>query len=449
MLNNLLFLLIDFALVGGLILLVGCVAMRFFKQPIERLRIIEWTLAGCLVAPLLQQIPGVPRWSLGLWPQREVAAADERSPIQATPAPEFVAAMGDEYPMPPTISRTESLTPTDPASSIPHPASTDTPFRPQWSWPLAILLAFVAGSLCMIVWLLVGMTSLWRIARRSQPAPERVRELFGRIAGEHHERIRLATTGRLELPIAFGLVRPTILLPQKTVPNRHRSRTARSASPTNSPTSATATCWAWRFCSLLGLAFFYQPLYWQLRRQLRLAQDYLADHHAAQTAEATDYASFLVSLAHRRLGIDTAVGLSIGDGKSNLFRRVTTLLNDRAMLLHIRRRRNLGLAALAITLIAVISTVRFGFAEADEEHTSKIDQYDDPLPDGAILRMGAVAAYQFVERRRLFARRKNDRLLRLGSSRPTLGCRDRQANSSTRRHDRLWKFCRCIFARWQ
>jgi hypothetical protein len=80
MLTNLFYLLIDFALFGGLILLVGCLAMRFFKQPVERLRIIEWTLAGCLLAPLLQQIPGVPRWSLGLWPREEIAMADEPSP---------------------------------------------------------------------------------------------------------------------------------------------------------------------------------------------------------------------------------------------------------------------------------------------------------------------------------------------------------------------------------
>ena len=50
---------------------------------------------------------------------------------------------------------------------------------------------------------------------------------------------------------------------------------------------------------------FYQPLFWWLRRQLRLCQDYLADDRAAALASAEDYAAYLVRLARaHRTGLE-------------------------------------------------------------------------------------------------------------------------------------------------
>jgi WD40 repeat protein len=404
MLNNFLFLLIDFALFGSLILLVGCLALRFFRQPVERLRIIEWTLAGCLLAPLLQQIPGVPRWSLGLWPRAEVAAADEPAPVQAGPSAELVPAMHDELPMRRAIAPTENLLPINPASSIEHPAAVETLPRIQWSWPLTIVSVFAAGAIGMAAWLVLGITALWRISHRSQPAPERVHKIFSTIADHRvsekrghvgkslRDLLRIRTTDRVPLPIAFGLLRPTILLPEQLAKSATDAE-LRFCLAHEFSHVRNGDIRRWRFCTLVSLAFFYHPLYWLLRRQLRLAQDYLADNHAAQTAEATDYATFLVSVAHHRLGLATSAGLSIGDGKSNLFRRVTALLEGRPILLRSRRVWNAALVILAITLIGSISTIRI-HASHDElpiaSDGTKLDSYGDAIPKGAIVRMGTV-----------------------------------------------------------
>src|SRR3954468_7938709 len=56
----------DSAVFGFAILAIGALAVRWRKQPAERLRLIEWTLVACLIAPLLHALPGVPRWSLGI-----------------------------------------------------------------------------------------------------------------------------------------------------------------------------------------------------------------------------------------------------------------------------------------------------------------------------------------------------------------------------------------------
>src|SRR5690606_31462509 len=106
-------------------------------------------------------------------------------------------------------------------------------------------------------------------------------------------------------------------------------------------------------------------------------------------SQEADYASFLVTLAGRRLGLAATAGLSIGGGKSNLYRRVTMVLSSPALRNRLSRPRSVCLALLAITFIGLLSTVRFGAAQAEEE-PAKVDLYGDPLPEGAVMRMGTV-----------------------------------------------------------
>jgi protocatechuate 3,4-dioxygenase beta subunit len=117
---------------------------------------------------------------------------------------------------------------------------------------------------------------------------------------------------------------------------------------------------AWYLASLAQLVFFYQPLYWWLRRQLRLSQDYLADARAAeQAAAAEDYAAYLVLLARRSLGAPVAAALGIADRRSHLYRRILMLIHNRDPL----QRRclgawNLAAVAAAVALVAAVSAVR-------------------------------------------------------------------------------------------
>src|SRR5271169_1245901 len=57
--------LVHAALGGFVFLALGCVAVRFCRQPVRRLRLIELTLLGCLLAPWVNQLPGIPQWFLG------------------------------------------------------------------------------------------------------------------------------------------------------------------------------------------------------------------------------------------------------------------------------------------------------------------------------------------------------------------------------------------------
>ena len=74
---------------GFLILAVAAIAVRFCRQPADRVRIIELALAGAVLAPWAALIPGLPRWHLEVLPPE---------PAQATTASEQVAAASEPEP---------------------------------------------------------------------------------------------------------------------------------------------------------------------------------------------------------------------------------------------------------------------------------------------------------------------------------------------------------------
>src|SRR5262245_5257766 len=60
--------LIHTAVGGSLFLLAAALVVRWCRQPVRRLRLIELALGGALLLPLVSQLPGLPRWSAGLLP---------------------------------------------------------------------------------------------------------------------------------------------------------------------------------------------------------------------------------------------------------------------------------------------------------------------------------------------------------------------------------------------
>ena len=129
---------------------------------------------------------------------------------------------------------------------------------------------------------------------------------------------------RAAQPCTFAWRYPVIVLPLELATASHEaphpfSREARpSAVATNSPLRfclahrspyiARGDVLLWSFAGVIRLLYYYQPLCWWLRRQLRLCQDYLADAQAARLASPATYAEFLTT---RAAGVPLALGLGI------------------------------------------------------------------------------------------------------------------------------------------
>ncbi len=176
------------------VLTLGSGAVLLCRQPARRLRIIELSLAGCLLAPLLGMIPGYPRlgivWRCAELPQREAIS----TPPAASPA----VGPADSPTVAPVVSQPDVVLQLDSdllPQTIAEPAQTPVRAWNVGSWLIGLYLLGVAIG---VAWWLLGMAALarviWTARRRAAALPanfggnrrptRRSGATFGQSAGE-------------------------------------------------------------------------------------------------------------------------------------------------------------------------------------------------------------------------------------------------------------------------
>ena len=214
----------------------------------------------------------------------------------------------------------------------------------------------------LAAWWFCGQVVLWRVTRAARPASGAVRDVFLDLTGPAGKRVLLLESDRIALPFTYTWVRPVILLPT-TLGDTDERCALRYVLAHEWSHVERRDAWAWNLACLAGLILFYQPLFWWLRRQLRLCQDYLADARAAAAGSAEDYAAFLVRLARAHQSGPSLPALGIGDHRSNLSRRVVMLVQDREPLEpRCRKAWSVAAAVIAAVLIVTASGLRLDAA---------------------------------------------------------------------------------------
>ena len=259
------------------------------------------------------------------------------------------------------------------AGAVAPPRGADAPRSPGARWSAGTLLVggYAAATLALAAWAGLGFWRLHRLRRSARPAPAWAVALLREIAGPAADRVELLVSDRVESPVAFPGLRPAIVLP---------------AADTDQAAVRFALAHEWshvergdlrRWCltTFAQTVLFYQPLFWWLRRQLRLSQDLLADARAAAAGDPADYAAYLVALARRRCAAP-ALALGVADRRSHLTRRVhMLLLSPEPPRPYCRRIWTAGVALVAVGLLAGLSAVRLTAADAPKP--------DDKKPDAA------------------------------------------------------------------
>lgn len=302
------------ALGGGLVLLLGCVLMRRTREPAVRQRVGEVAIIAALLVAVLRMGPA---WISLPWPSLPTAQAAE--PFSATTMPAELATYVLVSPQTdlPDIGRWQQDA----------PAASNVQNAVEWTGSLllnvatAVYLSIVAAFL--LRWML-GQWSLARLRQTSMPASRHARGLFARMAGRRlWPRPRLGLSRRLALPIAFGLRRPAVLLPDG-FDHQADETTLRWVFAHELTHLRRRDPWSYWAVGLAQAVYFYVPWFWWIKRQVRLCQEYVADAAAAREgAAADDYAEFLVSLAKSPATPLGAAGLG---STSDLFRRVQMVL---------------------------------------------------------------------------------------------------------------------------
>lgn len=334
---------------GVVLLTLASIAVRYIRQPARRLLLIEWTFVACFAAPLLPLAPGIPSWSLGWLPPSENA--------EIQPAKAAVGVVGERG----SSAASGSLKGgrLAPSRELVQPS---LPSGFVWSRALAVL--YLAGAASVLFQWFLGLVQLARLRRAAAPAPLQAHDALLGIAGLSARRALLLVSPRIDTPIAFGWRRAIIVLPQALCQSGNEAA-LRYALAHEWNHIERRDIVVWRLTALVQVLFFYQPLFWRLRRQLRLCQDYLADARAARQGGAVeDYADYLVSLALRRMKTPPLPALAFTERRSDLYRRVVMLVDRSARLENgCRACCHFAFGAAAVLLTLGVSALRL---EADE-----------------------------------------------------------------------------------
>lgn len=309
----------DLLVMGTAILALSCLAVTVLRLPATRMAVARGTLLGLAMLCVLTALPGWPRQPLAEVFSR--AAEDER---------EEVSALTEAETMVPSPIIINALPETDNnALSANAPAPSLSLAKIITLLPLVWLGAAGLG----LAYILIGRWRAFRLLRSAAKAPAWSHQELERLVAKEKRRLpRLKTSERIATAVALLAWRPHILLAAKSVTEDNKAA-VRAALAHEWAHIRHGDLWLLALERLLLPIFCLHPLFWLLRRQIRIDQELLADAAAAGDAPV-EYAEALMSWAKvesaagaRGLGI---AALSLWEHPSSLSRRVEMLLHPKS-----------------------------------------------------------------------------------------------------------------------
>jgi beta-lactamase regulating signal transducer with metallopeptidase domain len=356
--------LVDTAAASSALLLLACGVMLLLKQPARRLRVGELALAGCLVLAIAQAVPAT-RFSLDL---------------VETGAPVRLPWFDDVQP---AATAGQAAAPSAAPSDQPHPAVAAPAITHRLRvvmryWREGLLALYAVAAAFMAGRLLLALRALRRLSRQANEADRRLAALWNDLTRDLRRPVKLAISRTIDRPITFGIRRPVVLIPHPLCRAPAGDLLAILRHEIGHVERRDAA--AWLLAAIVNLLLFFLPPLWMIKRQMRLSQEYLADHVAADAAGgAVPYAQMmlrLVQLTQRRSPrLASSASLAVGAWllPSDLMLRVRHLFHAGGKL----DRRCTRRWTLAVSLCVLLLTAALGAVSlADNSLASQVRSHE-------------------------------------------------------------------------
>jgi hypothetical protein len=282
----------DYYALATCVLLAAAPALLAIEQPARRLAVGGCTLGGLVALLAFSLIPLWPRASLGGSREPSTQPAPTFNPIAAretASAPDGPRAILAASPARRGERIAEAIEP--PARPAPPSNDSRSPARPDW--PSMIVAAFLATAGVMLAWLAIGWRRLATMRHRSRQAPEPARAMLARVVGADASPPALLVSAALRQPVAAGVRRPAIILPEWFLDESEGRLEAALAHEWSHIRNGDLRLIA--LSRLLLPVLFAHPAYWWLRGRIQDDQEAVADACAAAVEGRLNYAEGLLS----------------------------------------------------------------------------------------------------------------------------------------------------------
>jgi HEAT repeat protein/beta-lactamase regulating signal transducer with metallopeptidase domain len=324
---------VDAGLRASVLLGVAGLAALLLRRGSAAARHFVWTLGllGALALPVVSAL--VPAWKLPLLPAPAAAPA-LRAPEPAPPAPPLMR---------------EATPPRARPADAPATAATAAPtLAPPVDWPLRLGALWMAGALLVALPLFVGSARvLFRSRRGATLDSEAWSALLREVAGALglSRPVRLLRGGPRTMPMALGVFRPAVLLPEGC--DEWSDERRRAVLTHELAHVKRLDCLTQALAHVACALYWFHPLAWLAARRLRVERERACDDLVLRVgASGPDYAEELLQLARSLRVAPASAGVAMAR-PSQLEGRLLAILDPR-----LERRAPSRAAAAAGALLA-------------------------------------------------------------------------------------------------
>ncbi|MFA6240183.1 MAG: M56 family metallopeptidase [Candidatus Hydrogenedentales bacterium] len=240
-------------------------------------------------------------------------------------------------------------------------------------WKIALLAAHILGSIAMLAWVLASYLAFKWTVRRAAPNTDpaldaQLHELASRMA--IRGRVRLLVSNEGCAPVVFGLLRPTILLPQNVIGRLSPKELSGVIAHELAHVRRHDIAVIW-FENLLLLVWWFNPVLWMLVKASRTTREECCDDLvlATQIVDNSAYCDSLVRAASTVARPSRAsAALGFAEALHPLGNRLIRIMD-----FNVRRAPGLSLAGLAVVLSLAFVALP-GLREASASQDTKLAQ---------------------------------------------------------------------------